>query len=77
MYMKAIQVTFDEHVLSLLDADPEVKKMGRSAVLRQAALEYLRKKRKQSIAAAYRRGYAEGVRELAGWAKESSWPADK
>jgi len=77
MYMKAIQVTFDEHVLSLLDADPEVKKMGRSAVLRQAALEYLRKKRKKSIAAAYRRGYAEGVRELVGWAKESSWPADE
>ncbi len=43
--MKAIQVLFDEPLLRRLDADEEVRKLGRSAVLRRAATEYLRKRR--------------------------------
>ena len=35
--MKAIQVMFDETLLKRLDADAEVRKVGRSAVLRRAA----------------------------------------
>jgi metal-responsive CopG/Arc/MetJ family transcriptional regulator len=77
MYMKAIQVTFDERVLSLLDKDPEVKKKGRSAVLRQAAVEYLRRKRRSAIAEAYRRGYEKGAPELEGWSGESAWPPEE
>ena len=39
--MKAIQVMFDEDLLAQLDADEDVKKKGRSAVLREAATAYL------------------------------------
>jgi metal-responsive CopG/Arc/MetJ family transcriptional regulator len=43
--MKAVQVLFDEPLLRQLDADEEVRELGRSAVLRRAAAEYLRKRR--------------------------------
>ena len=38
--MKAIQVTFDEALLERLDRHPEVRERGRSAVLREATVEY-------------------------------------
>jgi metal-responsive CopG/Arc/MetJ family transcriptional regulator len=73
--MKAVQVTFDEKLLAQLDADPEVKRDGRSAVLRRATAEYLRRRQRASIAEAYRRGYGEGPgRELEAWADEGVWP---
>jgi metal-responsive CopG/Arc/MetJ family transcriptional regulator len=68
--MKPIQVTFDERLLKALDADPEVKRYGRSFVLRKAAREYLRRKQPVSIAEAYRRGYVEsGAPEFDDWAR--------
>lgn len=73
--MKAIQITLDERLLAELDADPEVKQDGRSAVLRRATVEYLSRKRRASIAEAYRRGYQGAAgRELEGWADEGEWP---
>ena len=73
--MKPIQVSFDERLLKQLDADPEVKRDGRSLVLRRAAYEYLRRKRRSAIAEAYRRAYAnKGASELDGWSDEGSWP---
>lgn len=73
--MKAIQITLDERLLAEIDADPEVKRDGRSAVVRRATAEYLRRKRNASIAEAYRRGYRGGPgRELEGWADEGEWP---
>jgi metal-responsive CopG/Arc/MetJ family transcriptional regulator len=77
MYMKAIQVTFDDELLRRLDADQEVRRFGRSEVLRRAATEYLRRKRRASIAAAYRKGYgsAAGLGEdFGGWEDEGVWP---
>jgi metal-responsive CopG/Arc/MetJ family transcriptional regulator len=75
--MKPIQVLFDEPLLRRLDADEEVRKAGRSAVLRRAAAEYLRRRRASRISEAYRRAYG-GKRhphdELGGWADEGSWP---
>jgi metal-responsive CopG/Arc/MetJ family transcriptional regulator len=50
--MKAIQVLMDEALLRRLDSDEEVQKHGRSAVLRRAAAEYLRRSRSRRIAAA-------------------------
>ena len=50
--MKAIQITFDEDLLEELDRDPEVRREGRSVVLRRAAFDYLRRKRRSAIAAA-------------------------
>ncbi len=76
MYMKAIQITFDEALLEKLDSDEEVRRDGRSAVLRRAAAAYLKRKRSARIAEAYRRGYGAGGlgSEFEGWEKEGVWP---
>jgi hypothetical protein len=75
--MKPIQVLFDEPLLRRLDSDGEVRKFGRSAVLRRAATEYLKRSRAKRIADTYRRAYREpgalGA-EFAGWEDEGSWP---
>lgn len=57
--MKAIQVTMDEDLLAELDRSPEVQRDGRSAVVRRAAAEYLRRQKRRMIAEQYRRGYQE------------------
>jgi len=75
--MKRIQVMFDEHLLKRLDADAEVREVGRSAVLRRAATEYLRRSRAKRIAEAYRLAYKGSAGldgEFAGWENEGSWP---
>lgn len=68
----------DEPLLRRLDADPEVKKAGRSAVLRRAAVAYLRQSAAQRIKAAYERAYGEGKGlgdEFGHWEAEGVWPA--
>jgi len=76
--MKPIQILVDEDLLRRLDADDEVKRRGRSAVLREAAAEYLRRSRARGVSAAYRSAYGTSARpgvELAGWEEEGVWPA--
>jgi metal-responsive CopG/Arc/MetJ family transcriptional regulator len=75
--MKAIQITFDEELLEELDSTEEVRNDGRSAVLRRAVREYLRQKRRHTIAERYKRAYGPdgGLGdELAGWEDEGQWP---
>jgi metal-responsive CopG/Arc/MetJ family transcriptional regulator len=75
--MKAIQITVDDSLLARLDRDPEVKRLGRSAVLRRATEAYLRDRRKADLADAYRRAYRgrrADMPELEGWADEGVWP---
>ncbi len=77
--MKAIQVTFDETLLNELDAEDEVKKNGRSALLRRLVADYLERRREAAIDARYREGYAggEGLGEdFEGWPDEGAWPAE-
>jgi metal-responsive CopG/Arc/MetJ family transcriptional regulator len=75
--MKAIQITLDEALLERLDADAEVRRDGRSAVLRRAADEYLRRRRKRSIAEQYAIAYGADAGlgdEFTGWEDEGAWP---
>lgn len=75
--MKAIQVMLDEQLIARLDKDAEVRKFGRSAVLRRAACEYLRRAHSRRIAEAYRAAYSDGAGlggDFAGWEKEGAWP---
>jgi metal-responsive CopG/Arc/MetJ family transcriptional regulator len=77
--MKPIQVMFDERLLARLDATSEVKKEGRSAVLRRAVEEYLNRRRRYSIAERYRQAYGDSNglgAEYAGWEEEGEWPDD-
>lgn len=77
--MKAIQVTLDEALLARLDADAEVRRDGRSAVLRRAADEYLRRRRRREIADQYAKAYGTTAglgRDFAGWESEGTWPEE-
>jgi metal-responsive CopG/Arc/MetJ family transcriptional regulator len=78
--MKAVQVLFDETLLAELDATADVRENGRSAVLRQIAKEFVRRRRTQEIDAQYERGYT-GVqdplgKDFEGWEEEGVWPPE-
>jgi metal-responsive CopG/Arc/MetJ family transcriptional regulator len=75
--MKVIQITIDDALLAELDADPEVRRSGRSAVIRRMASDYLKRRQSRTISQAYEAGYAESASaELEGWAEETAWPTD-
>ena len=77
--MKPVQVLIDEPLLAALDADEEVRRDGRSAVLRRGIREYLRRRRRQAIARQYRDAYADGKGlgdEFEGWEKQGEWPPE-
>jgi hypothetical protein len=72
---------FEERLLERLDADEEVQRDGRSAVIRRAVAEYLRRKRQRTIAEQYQAAYGDGDGEglgdeFAGWDSEGVWPED-
>ncbi len=78
--MKAIQVMFDEELLAELDETTDVREKGRSAVFRQLATDFLRRRRQQEIDAQYERAYA-GVENpleegFEGWESEGVWPPE-
>lgn len=66
--MKAIQITLDEDLIRDLDADDRVKQIGRSALLRQLAREYLRRERERQIDEQYARAYGDGGGVDPAWA---------
>lgn len=75
--MKAIQVTFDETLLERLDSHPAVRKRGRSAVLREAARDFLWRRETAEIDRRYAVGYGDSdavQTELGGWDQEGVWP---
>lgn len=79
--MKAIQITMDEGLLQRLDETEEVKREGRSAVLRRATTEYLERRRAALIRERYREAYGSGGEadlgeEFEGWEEQGSWPEE-
>ena len=77
--MKAIQVTFDEDLLRELDATEEAQRDGRSALMRRAVSEYLQRRRRLTVADAYRRAYGDAPGlgdEFAGWEDQGQWPSE-
>ncbi len=77
--MKAIQITMDEGLLERLDADEQVRRHGRSALIRQLVSEFLERRREAAIDAQYRRAYAgfDGLGpEFDGWEEMGVWPED-
>ena len=74
--MKAIQISLDEKMLKELDRQPEAQARGRSAFVRAAIAELLRRRREAALDAQYRAAYT-GARtpsELEGWEGEQVWP---
>ena len=74
--MKAIRVTFDEALLDKLNHSPDAQERGRSAVLREVAAEYLKRKDAEAITRRYRTGYHDTAKlndELEGWTGEGAW----
>jgi metal-responsive CopG/Arc/MetJ family transcriptional regulator len=73
--MKAIRLSFDEALLGQLDADSEVRKVGRSEVMRRAVAAYLRRRRAETLRVAYALAYGDrkGLRDdFAGWSDEGT-----
>ncbi len=77
--MKAVQVMLDEELLHQLDSDSEVRRKGRSAILRLVIAEYLERRRRQAISEQYRKAYSENPglgEEFEGWENEGEWPPE-
>ena len=77
--MKAIQITMDERLLSALDGDEEVQRLGRSAVLRRITAHYLEQRKRSAVAAQYRQAYGTAPSledNLACWEEEGVWPEE-
>ena len=77
--MKPVQILMDEELLAGLDEDEEVRRSGRSKVLRGLVAAYLESRREARVDAQYRQGYGDALRvseELDGWDEEGSWPGE-
>lgn len=75
--MKPVQIVLDEELLAGLDRDEEVRRSGRSKVVRGLVAAYLESRREARLDAQYRQGYGNALRlseELDGWDEEGSWP---
>ncbi len=78
--VRAIQVTFDEILLERLDRYPAVRERGRSAVLRDAARDFLKRLEAEEIDRRYAAGYADSdsiQAELQGWDQEGVRPGNE
>ena len=75
----AVQFTIDETLLDRIDRDPEVQEHGRSAFLRRAAEQYLKRRAAARLRDQYHRAYEKPPFPDAygPWPPEgASWPED-
>jgi metal-responsive CopG/Arc/MetJ family transcriptional regulator len=78
MAARAVQISLDEPLLRRIDADPQARKIGRSAFIRSAVLVYLEAKRRRSTDEAIRRAYSGKADDLLADVEElmgaQAWP---
>ncbi|UCF97482.1 MAG: hypothetical protein JSV89_20265 [Spirochaetaceae bacterium] len=78
--MKPIQIMMDEEMLNELDADEEVRRLGRSAVFRKIVADYIEKRHRAAISNLYRQAYGKNGgglgKEFEGWESEGQWPGE-
>ena len=68
---RPVQVSMDQSLLKEIDADEESKKLGRSAFIARAVINYLRQKRERDVDARLIAAYAGKADEL--WAEAEPW----
>jgi metal-responsive CopG/Arc/MetJ family transcriptional regulator len=78
MAARPVQIWLDRDLLARIDRDPQAKKDGRSALIRDAVTLYLEAKRRKKIDAQIRRAYQGHGRELLDEVEqlleEQAWP---
>lgn len=78
MASKPVQISLDGDLLRRIDRDPEAKRLGRSAFIRNAVSTYLQAKERREIDAAIRRAYEakadDVVAEVEDIIEAQAWP---
>jgi metal-responsive CopG/Arc/MetJ family transcriptional regulator len=76
--METIQVVLEAGLLRAADRAARRTKLNRSALIRNALCEYLRKLESRELEERDRKGYRVSPQdgdELSGWETEAAWPA--
>ena len=77
--MRTIQVVLDEKLLKAADVAAKRQKVNRSALIRDALGEYLKRIRATELDERDRRGYQERTQqseEFKAWEDVAAWPED-
>ena len=77
--METVQVVLDAKLLKATDLAAKRKKVNRSALIREALREHLRRLRVVDLEARDRRGYQarpQRIEEYRPWEEAASWPED-
>jgi len=77
--METIQVVLDTKLLKAADRAARRRKVNRSAFIREALHEHLKRLQTQELEAMDRRGYLaqpQRVEEFRVWEKTAAWPKD-
>jgi metal-responsive CopG/Arc/MetJ family transcriptional regulator len=78
MAAKPVQISIDHELLARIDRDPQTRKQGRSAFIRDAVELYLAAKRRRGVDRQIAIAYGDKSRELLDdvepWLGEQAWP---
>lgn len=77
--MEIIQVVLDEKLLKAADSAAKKEKVNRSALIRQALEEHLKRLRVRDLEECDRRGYQDKPQrkqEYRAWEDAAAWPED-
>jgi metal-responsive CopG/Arc/MetJ family transcriptional regulator len=79
MATRPIRISLDRDLLARIDRDPQARKEGRSALIRDAVTLYLEAKRRKEIDAQIRRAYQghgrDLLKEMEQLLGQQAWPA--